>query len=194
MLCSPITDSTTPMNMLLRLSVTGPIVIGPKLNGSVSSRPSVSITLPGLNKKNSAPWMNMARRLIQAAWNGENQPERLWWDSRPSRSLRKVTGTSTVFSPIRTDFSTISEAYSHDCDTRPMRSSASRVMPRMPQWISLKRLPNRTFRAQVVIGVPKYWWSLGIAPGSIEPCHREPIAYSLPARSASTNRPTLRKS
>ena len=33
--------------------------------------------MPGLNRKNSAPWTNIARRLIHAAWNGENQPDRL---------------------------------------------------------------------------------------------------------------------
>ncbi len=97
--------------------------------------------MPGLNRKNSAPWTNIARRLIQAAANGENQPDRLWWESRPSRSLRKVTGTSVVRSSIRTDLSTISEAYSHDWETMPIRTSASRVMPRMPQWMSLKWLP-----------------------------------------------------
>ena len=98
-----------------------PIVIAPKLSGSVSNRPSGSSAMPGLNRKNSAPWTNIARRLIQAAWNGENQPERLWWDSRPSRSLRKVTGTSVVRRPMRTDLSTISDAYSHDWETRPIR-------------------------------------------------------------------------
>ena len=45
-----------------------------------------------------------------------------------------------------TDFSTISEAYSQDCERRSMRSSASVVMPRMPQWMSEKRLPKMTFR------------------------------------------------
>ncbi len=79
--------------------------------------------------------------MIQAAWNGENQPERLWWLSRPSRSVRKVTGTSVVRSSMWTDFSTISDAYSHDCDEMSMRSRASRVIPRMPQWMSENRLP-----------------------------------------------------
>ncbi len=97
--------------------------------------------MPGLKRKNSAPWMNIARRLIQAAANGENQPDRLWWDSRPSWSLRKVTGTSVVTSSIRTDFSTISEAYSHDWETMPIRTNASRLIPRMPQWMSLNLLP-----------------------------------------------------
>ena len=44
-------------------------------------------------------------------------------------------------SSIRTDFSTISEAYSHDWETMPIRTSASRVIPRMPQWMSLNWLP-----------------------------------------------------
>ena len=52
-----------------------------------------------------------------------------------------MTGTSVVRSSMCTDFSTISDAYSHDCDCRSMRSSASRVMPRMPQWMSEKWLP-----------------------------------------------------
>jgi hypothetical protein len=42
-------------------------------------------------------------------------------------------GTSSVFSFMWTDLSTISDAYSHDCERSPMRSSALRVMPRMPQ-------------------------------------------------------------
>ena len=54
-----------------------------------------------------------------------------------------------------TDFSTISEAYSQDCERRSMRSSASRVMPRMPQWMSEKWLPKMTFRIAVVTGVPR---------------------------------------
>ena len=37
---------------------------------------------------------------------------------------------------MRTAFSTISEAYSHDCDSRPIRTSAERVIARIPQWIS----------------------------------------------------------
>ncbi len=84
--------------------------------------------------------MNMALRLIHAALNGESQPSRLWWLTRPSRSLRNVTGTSVVRSSMCTDLSTISDAYSHDCDCRFIRSSASRVMPRIPQWMSLNRL------------------------------------------------------
>ena len=99
--------------------------------------------------------MNIARRLIHAALNGESQPERLWWLSRPSRSLRNVTGTSVVRSSMCTDLSIISDAYSHDCDWRFMRSSASRVMPRMPQWMSLKWLEYRRLRIHVVNGVPK---------------------------------------
>ena len=47
----------------------------------------------------------------------------------------------SVGRPMRTDFSTISDAYSQDWETRPMRASASRVMPRMPQWMSVKWLP-----------------------------------------------------
>ena len=46
-----------------------------------------------------------------------------------------------VRSSIRTDLSTISEAYSHDWETSPIRSSASRVIPRIPQWMSVKWLP-----------------------------------------------------
>ena len=67
-------------------------------------------------------------------------------------------------------------------------------MPRIPQWMSVKWLPNSRFRIQVVTGVPKYWCSAGIAPGSIDPRQREPIANSLPPRIASTNGATLRKS
>ncbi len=85
----------------------------------------------------------------------------------PLRSFRKRIGTSSVRSFMCTDLSTISDAYSHDCDRRPMRSSAPRVMPRMPQWMSEKRLEKMTFRIQVVTGVPRYRWSGGIAPGSM---------------------------
>ncbi len=118
----------------------------------------------------------------------------MWWDSRPSRSLRNTTGTSVVFSSIRTDLRTISDAYSHDWETKPMRLSASRVMPRMPQWMSLNLLLYSTLSAQVVIGVPKYWCRRGIAPGSIEPRQRDPMANSAPSRIASTNGFSSRKS
>ena len=37
----------------------------------------------------------------------------------------------------------------------PCAASASRVMPRMPQWMSEKRLPKTRFRIQVVTGVPR---------------------------------------
>ena len=81
-----------------------------------------------------------AENLLAAA-QGENQPERLWWLTRPSRSLRKDTATSLVRSSIWTDLITISDAYSHDCDCKSIRMKASRVMPRMPQWMSVYLLP-----------------------------------------------------
>ena len=99
--------------------------------------------------------MNIALRLIQAALNGDSHPSRRWWLTRPSRSFRNVTGTSVVRRSMCTDFRTISEAYSHDCDCRFIRSSASRVMPRMPQWMSLNLLEYTTLRIWVVSGVPK---------------------------------------
>src|ERR1700730_1622997 len=117
--------------------------------------------------------MNIALRLIHAAWNGENHPARLWWLTLPSLSLRKRTGTSAVRSFMRTDLSTISDAYSHDCDARLMRSSASFVMPRMPQWMSLKRLEYKTLRMPVVNGVPRYLCRNGIDPSSMVPFQRE---------------------
>ena len=43
-------------------------------------------------------------------------------------------------------------------------------------------------------GVPKYRCRAGIAPGSIEPFQREPMAYSVPLRIASTKGASLRKS
>src|SRR5260221_592812 len=99
--------------------------------------------------------MNMARKLIHAAAQGENQPERLWWLSLPSRSFRKRIGTSSVFNLMWTDLRTISDAYSHDCDRSPIRSSDAREMPRIPQWMSEKRLEKMTLRIQVVTGVPR---------------------------------------
>ena len=54
-----------------------------------------------------------------------------------------------------TDFSTISDAYSQDCDRRSIRIRASLVMPRIPQWMSENRLPKMTFRIEVVTGVPR---------------------------------------
>ncbi len=42
--------------------------------------------------------------------------------------------------------------------------------------------------------MPKYWCRAGIAPFSIEPFQREPMAYSAPSRIASTNGVRLRKS
>ncbi len=77
-----------------------------------------------------------------------------------------------------TDFRTISDAYSHDCDWMSIRLSASSVIPRMPQWMSEKRLRYSRLRIQVVSGVPKYWCSFGIAPGSIEPFQRDPMTNS----------------
>src|ERR1035437_5348791 len=114
MLCRPTTDKVNPMSIQYRLNVTRPMVSEPKLSGKVRHRPATSMTIPGLKRKNSAPCTNIARRLIHAAWKGENHPDRLWCDKRPSRSFKKVTGTSVVSNPIRTDFSTISDAYSHD--------------------------------------------------------------------------------
>src|SRR6478736_9533012 len=112
--CMPSSVSETPSSMEYRLNVIGPTVIGPSESGKVRAAPSAKKANPGLNKKKSAPYTNMARRLIQAACQGENQPERLWWLRRPSRSLRKRIGTSSVFSRMCTDFSTISDAYSQD--------------------------------------------------------------------------------
>ncbi len=43
-------------------------------------------------------------------------------------------------------------------------------------------------------GVPKYWCSGGIAPRSMLPFQREPMAYSVPPRMASTNGASFRKS
>ncbi len=42
---------------------------------------------------------------------------------------------------MRTDFNTISLAYSHDCDWMFIRTSASLVIARIPQWMSEKELP-----------------------------------------------------
>ncbi len=75
-----------------------------------------------------------------------------------------------------------------------MRSSASRVMPRMPQWMSEKWLEYTRLRIHVVSGVPTYWWSHGMAPSSMEPFQREPITNSSPLRNASTKGPSCRKS
>src|SRR6188768_1283235 len=153
--CSPSSASETPSNIQNRENVIGPSVSGPKERGKVSSEPKNSRHSPGLNKKKFAPYTNIARRLIQAAYQGENQPERLWWLKRPARSFRKRIGTSAVRSFMCTDLSTISEAYSHDCDCRSMRTKARLVMPRMPQWMSENLLPKMVFRIQVVTGVPR---------------------------------------
>ena len=95
---------------------------------------------------------------------------------------------------MRTDLRTISEAYSHDCECRSILRSAASVMPRMPQWMSERWLPYRKLSSQVVIGVPKYRCSVGIAPGSMNPLKREPITYSCPLRKLSMNGSILRKS
>src|ERR1700722_13845300 len=125
--------------------------------------------------------MNIARRLIHAAAHGENQPERLWWLRRPSRSFRKRIGTSCGRSRMWTDLSTISEAYSHDCERSPIRSNAARVMPRIPQWMSEKWLEKITFKIHVVTGVPRYRCKGGIAPGSMYPVNRDPMMNSAPS-------------
>src|SRR6478735_159396 len=101
--------------------------------------------------------MNIALRLIHAAWNGENQPKRLWWLTRPSLSFRKLTGTSVVRNCMWTDLRTISDAYSHDCELICMSRSASIVIPRIPQWMSENFDEYNTLRIPVVNGVPKYW-------------------------------------
>ena len=64
-------------------------------------------------------------------------------------------GTSSVLSRMCTDLSTISDAYSHDWDCRFMRSNASRLIPRMPQWMSEKWLEKMMLRIHVVTGVPR---------------------------------------
>ena len=133
----------------------GPTVIGPPDSGNVSARPSASSKRPGLNRKKFAPYTNIARKLIQAACHGENHPARLWWLSRPSRSFKKRMGTSSVRRRMCTDFSTISDAYSQDCERRSIRIKASVVMPRIPQWMSEKRQPKMTLRMAVVTGVPR---------------------------------------
>src|SRR5579872_1065327 len=138
--------------------------------------------------------MNIDRRFIHAAFQGDSQPERLWWLSRPSWSFRKRTGTSVVASFMWTDLSTISEAYSHDCELSRIRTNASRVMPRIPQWMSEKWLEYRTLRTHVVPGVPKYRCRAGIDPGSIQPLNRDPMMNSAPWRNFSTKTPSSRKS
>ena len=50
---------------------------------------------------------------------------------------------------------TISDAYSHDWLWRSIRRSASDVIPRMPQWMSLNPERYIRLRIQVVSGVPK---------------------------------------
>ena len=144
-----------PASIQYRENVSGPSVIGPKLSGSAIARPEASSSKPGLSTKKSAPLTNIARRLIQPAFHGAVQPARLWWLTRPSRSLRKRTGTSAVRRSMRTDFSTISDAYSQDCDESSIRANASRVIARIPQWMSENELPYSRFRIHVVTGVPK---------------------------------------
>src|SRR4051794_8697304 len=131
--CRPSNASETPSSIQYSENVIGPIVIGPNESGKVRHEPIASKSSPGLNKKKSAPYTNIACRLIQAACHGENQPERLWWLKRPSRSLRNRIGTSAVRKRMWTDLSTISEAYCQDCDCRSMRTKPSLLMPRMPQ-------------------------------------------------------------
>src|SRR6187551_149881 len=131
--CMPSKASETPSSIQYVEKVIGPRVIGPKASGNVRQEPSANRNKPGLNRKKSAPYTNIACRLIQAACQGENQPERLWWLRRPSRSLRKRIGTSAVRSRICTDLSTISDAYCQDCDCRSMRTKPALLMPRMPQ-------------------------------------------------------------
>jgi hypothetical protein len=84
------------------------------------------------------------------------------------------------------DLMTISEAYSQDVDTRPIRRNASVDIPRIPQWMSVKWLGKMMFSIQVVAGVPKQRCKAGMAPGSIVPRNREPITNSAPSRKAST--------
>ena len=119
---------------------------------------------------------------------GENQPERLWWLRRPSRSLRKRTGTSAVRSSMCTDFSTISDAYSQDCERRSMRSSASRgdaahaaVDVREAAAEDDVQDPGRDRRAR----------GSGAAAASsrarCSPRKREPMTNSSPSRNFSTN-------
>ena len=141
--------------MVLSETLMRPIVSGPNASGTMKTRPSASSTAPGFTRKKLTPWTSMARRFIQPARHGSSQPRRFMWLSRPSGSLRKWIGTSAVSSSMCTDLSTISEAYSQPCERRSMRASASRLMPRMPQWMSEKRLPNIRLRMKVVTGVPK---------------------------------------
>ncbi len=89
---------------------------------------------------------------------------------------------------------TISDAYSHDWLWRSMRRSAAAVIARIPQWMSVKPAPYIRLRIHVVSGVPKNWWSLGIAPGSMYPRKRLPITNSSPRASWSTKGFISRKS
>ena len=63
--------------------------------------------------------------------------------ARAARRLAAGTAPELRLCPSsrQTDFSTISDAYSQDCDSSSMRFNASLVMPRMPQWISEKCVP-----------------------------------------------------
>lgn len=170
--------TTSPKIIVVVVNVTPATVRGPAASGTVRSSPTINAARPGRTRKKSAPWMNIAFRLIQAAENGLNQPARRWWLTLPSVSLRKRTGTSWVRRPKCTDLITISEAYSQLWDTNRMRTRASLVRPRMPQWMSEKSDLYNRLRIQVVKGVPKYWCSAGIDPASIVPFQRLPITNS----------------
>ena len=70
-------------------------------------------------------------------WTVLSRPEVSQWIEICERKyVDRGYGTSAVFNPRRAAFKTISEAYSQECDSSPMTTSASRVIARIPQWMS----------------------------------------------------------
>src|SRR3954463_14108205 len=119
--------------MALMDNVKVPTFKGPNARTQSSGNANPNSNEPGPMRKKSAPNTNIAFRLIQPAFHGDVHPARAWWLNRPSLSLRKVAGTSSNLKPRCADLSTISEAYSHDCDASSILLNASIVNPRIPQ-------------------------------------------------------------
>ena len=78
---------------------------------------------------------------------------------------------------------------------RRMRSYASRVKARMPQWESETRVRKSSRSMPERIGLPIQRCDQGIAPGRMFPLRREPITMSTPfSLSAPMNSGMARKS
>ena len=106
-----------------------------------------------------------------------------------------MIGTSVIRRFSRSALTTISEANSMPCVRRCMRSRASRVKARIPQWESETHVWKKSRSMPESTGLPMNRCVHGMAPGRIVPVRRLPMTMSAaPAASGATKRPRSAKS